>query len=44
MKEQSDRAAAGDPNPGRMDCYPFVRLFRRWVVLSFHRMIKIYRG
>ena len=28
-KEQADRAAAGDPNPGRMDCYPLVRLFRR---------------
>jgi len=29
IKEQSDRAAAGHPNPGKMDCYPFVRLFRR---------------
>jgi len=29
LKEQSDKAAAGEPNPGRMDCYPFVRLFRR---------------
>lgn len=29
LKEQSDRAAAGHPNPGKMDCYPFVRLFRR---------------
>jgi hypothetical protein len=29
LKEQSERAVAGEPNPGRMDCYPFVRLFRR---------------
>jgi hypothetical protein len=29
LKEQSDRAVAGKPNPGRIDCYPFVRLFRR---------------
>jgi len=29
LKEQANRAAAGERNPGRMECYPLVRLFRR---------------
>ena len=31
LKEQANRAAAGERNPGRMECYPLVRLFRRYV-------------
>ena len=30
-KEQVKKVVKGHPDPKRMDCYPFVRLFRRYV-------------
>ena len=43
LREHANRAAVGSPNVGKTDCYPLIRLFRRYVQNSMRRISQVVR-